>query len=699
MCDPRDVDGALQYGNGAKEAVRPAARSVSVCIVNFNSGTFLAECVDAVLRSTVLVEVLVSDNGSSDNSIRLLRERIGDDTRVRIMENHRNLGFAKAANIALRSSTGDFCLLLNPDCLVLADALERAAKHFSEDPEVGLVGCLIRNPDGSEQAGARRSVPTPWRSLVRVLHLDKWLPPHPRLRTFLHVFDPIPDRPITVEAISGAFMLVSRRALMQVGLLDEGYFLHCEDLDWCMRFRRAGWKIAFVPDAEVIHYKGTCSRSRPIFVEWHKHRGMVRFYGAHFRHQYPFFLRPFVVSAVWARFVLLVCRILVSRVTGQYVTEYPPVVHLTRVVPGLQTIGKDALRTSAGTGTALADWHGRQVLVTGGTGFIGRTLVKKLIAAGAQVKVLKRSRARSTGAKAPDVGQLEVRIGDLSERGSLRGVCKGVDTVFHLAGYAHAEDTAASLDESPHWSTTVEGTRELLDEACAAGVKRMIFVSSVKAMGAGGNDCLDESSLTVPEDYYGIAKLRAERLILAKGECSGMHAAVLRLPMVYGRHNEGNLPRMIRVIDQGRFPPLPETDNRRSMVHVDDVVQGLFLAAERPIANGQIYIVTDNVAYSASRLYESISAALGKKPAIWRMPVWLLWGAGRLGDAMRALRLPAPVTSGELHKLFGSAWYSDAKIRRELGYFSRHTLFDALPDMVEAYRHRSRFSLEYQKLS
>jgi GT2 family glycosyltransferase len=313
MCDPRDVDGALQYGDGAKEAVRLAARSVSVCIVNFNSGTFLAECVDAVLRSTKPLEVLVSDNGSSDNSIRLLRERIGDDAHVQIIENQRNLGFAKAANIALRRSTGDFCLLLNPDCLVLPDALERVASHFSTDPEVGLVGCLIRNPDGSEQAGARRSVPTPWRSLVRVLHLDKWLPPHPRLRTFLHVFDPIPDRPINVEAISGAFMLVSRRALVQVGLLDEGYFLHCEDLDWCMRVRRAGWKIAFVPDAEVIHYKGTCSRSRPIFVEWHKHRGMVRFYCAHFRHQYPWPLMPLVAVAVWTRFLLVMSCILVAR--------------------------------------------------------------------------------------------------------------------------------------------------------------------------------------------------------------------------------------------------------------------------------------------------------------------------------------------------------------------------------------------------
>jgi len=97
----------------------------------------------------------------------------------------------------------------------------------------------------------------------------------------------LPDGAIEVEAISGACVLVKREVMEDVGLWDEGYFLHCEDMDWCMRFRQKGWKILFVPDARISHALGACSQSRRVLVEWHKHKGMLRFYRKFFRHQYP----------------------------------------------------------------------------------------------------------------------------------------------------------------------------------------------------------------------------------------------------------------------------------------------------------------------------------------------------------------------------------------------------------------------------
>jgi GT2 family glycosyltransferase len=118
---------------------------------------------------------------------------------------------------------------------------------------------------------------------------------------YLHK-QPLPLEPIEVEAISGALMLICRVALDDVGLWDEAYFLHCEDLDWCMRFRQKGWRILFVPDAPVLHHQGHSSRSRPLFVEWHKHKGMVRFYKKFFGRQYPGVLMGLVGLAVWVRF-------------------------------------------------------------------------------------------------------------------------------------------------------------------------------------------------------------------------------------------------------------------------------------------------------------------------------------------------------------------------------------------------------------
>lgn len=285
---------------------------VSVVIVNFNAGPLLSRAVQSVLSSSIAVEIFVSDNGSTDGSLLSLRGLAGTDARLHIIENRRNLGFARANNIALKLAQGEYILLLNPDAVIKADTLARMLETFATCPETGMAGCLLRNPDGTEQIGCRRSIPTPWRSLVRVLRLGKLSPGHPLFRNFLLNKEPMPEKPIFLEAISGAFMLVRREALEQVGLMDEGYFLHCEDLDWCMRFRQAGWQILFVPHVEVTHYKGTCSKNRPIWVMFHMHCGMTRLYRKFFQRQYSWPLMLLIIAAVWTRFLLLAVRMFIE---------------------------------------------------------------------------------------------------------------------------------------------------------------------------------------------------------------------------------------------------------------------------------------------------------------------------------------------------------------------------------------------------
>ncbi len=278
---------------------------VSVVIVNYNAGILLTECVSAALAQAS--EVIVVDNDSSDLSLEDCHRQFASDPHLKIIRNEINRGFAAACNQGFAQSQSEFVLFLNPDCCLGEDALTKLLLPFQQNSEVGMVGGLLVNPDGSEQAGGRRSVPTPWRSFVRVFGLQRFSKRWPQLFAdfALHKL-PLPDNPIEVEAISGACTLVKREAVDDVGLWDEGYFLHCEDLDWCMRFRKMGWKILFVPDAVVTHNKGGCSHSRPIFVEWHKHKGMIRFYRKFFRHQYPGVLMWLVVAGVWLRFALVV---------------------------------------------------------------------------------------------------------------------------------------------------------------------------------------------------------------------------------------------------------------------------------------------------------------------------------------------------------------------------------------------------------
>jgi len=276
----------------------------SIIIVNFNGGELLTECVRSVLASSVPIEVFVSDNGSTDGSIHYL-QNAKQDKGLYIEKNGANLGFATANNRVIPTAKGEYLLILNPDCLIQPDTLEKMLAHMELHPEVGMAGCLIRNLDGSEQPGCRRRIPTPWRTMVRILCLDRAFPNHPMFESVLMHQKALPEKAVYEEAISGAFMLVRRSAMEDVGLMDEGYFLHCEDLDWCMRFRQKGWKILFVPDVAITHAKGACSHDRPVRVEWHKHKGMVRFYRKFFRHQYPLPLMWCVICAVWLRFAAI----------------------------------------------------------------------------------------------------------------------------------------------------------------------------------------------------------------------------------------------------------------------------------------------------------------------------------------------------------------------------------------------------------
>ncbi len=288
---------------------------VSVIIVNYNSGDKVSLCVQSLLDLDAVSQIIIVDNNSIDESLEYVRARYPDAPKIQYVQNGSNLGFAVACNRGAEQSRNDYLLYLNPDCRMPPHTIEKLITCFGLSPEIGMVGGRIMNDDGTEQVGGRRTMPTPWRSLIRVFRISFLARKYPRWFSDFNLHQqPVPDHPIEVEAISGACMLVSREAYEDVGGLDEEYFLHCEDLDWCMSFRKKGWKIMFVPDAEVTHFQGACSRSRPIFVEWNKHKGMMRFYRKFFRKQYPGVLMWLVSFAVWLRFGLLACYFSVRHV-------------------------------------------------------------------------------------------------------------------------------------------------------------------------------------------------------------------------------------------------------------------------------------------------------------------------------------------------------------------------------------------------
>jgi len=275
--------------------------TVTAVVVNYNTDGHLHALVDSLIADPVVAKIVVVDNASVDSSLDILLDI--PDSRIHLIRNERNRGFGAACNQGAALAETPFLLFINPDCVFPTGLLGYMTALLVSQPGVAMLGPLILNSDGSEQRGCRRYLPNPRRSLLRVLGMNQNRAGE--VRGFDLVGTPLPSVPTEVEAVSGACLLLRSDIFIRLSGWDEGYFLHCEDLDICMRIQRAGYKILFVPDVAVIHHQGQSSRRRPVFVLWHKHRGMWRFYNKFYRADASWLLTALVWAGIWARFSLL----------------------------------------------------------------------------------------------------------------------------------------------------------------------------------------------------------------------------------------------------------------------------------------------------------------------------------------------------------------------------------------------------------
>jgi len=226
--------------------------------VNYNVKVFLENSLISIQKAMegIQGEIIVVDNASDDGSVEMVRQKF---PAVKLIANKENVGFASANNQAIKEARGEYLVLLNPDTVLQENTLKVMMDFLDKNPEVGLAGCKILNPDGTLQLACRRSFPTPWVAFTKVVGLSNIFPrSHIFGKYNLAYLDP--DKTYEVDAVSGSFMFVRRRAIDEAGLLDEQFFMYGEDLDWCYRIKKAGWKIYYVHSTQVIHYKGESVR-------------------------------------------------------------------------------------------------------------------------------------------------------------------------------------------------------------------------------------------------------------------------------------------------------------------------------------------------------------------------------------------------------------------------------------------------------
>ena len=270
---------------------------LSIVIVSYNVRSYLEQCLQSVQKALEGIEgeVFVVDNHSDDDSVETIRNHY---PWVTLIENHENLGFAKANNQAIRQSQAEYVLLLNPDTVVAEDTLRGVLTFMDEHPKAGGAGVMMCYEDGSRAPESRRALPTPWVAALKMLGFTK-----------RYYMSHLPwDQPCRIEVVSGAFCLLRHEALKTVGLLDEDFFMYGEDIDLSFRLLKGGWENWYLPYS-IIHYKGRSTQKSDYRYVHVFYQAMLIFFQKHYSHLSLVYTVP-VKMAIYFRALVALTDIL-----------------------------------------------------------------------------------------------------------------------------------------------------------------------------------------------------------------------------------------------------------------------------------------------------------------------------------------------------------------------------------------------------
>ncbi len=276
---------------------------ISIIIVNYNVKDFLEQALISIKRSLkdIPSEIFVVDNDSSDESVPMLKERFPE---VILIENKVNSGFSAANNLAIKKAKGEFVVLINPDTVVQEDTFVKLLEFFEKNPQASAATCKILNPDGTFSVDSRHSIPTPMTAFWKLIGFNRLFPKSKLFARYNLTF--LSENDIhKVEAISGSFMMIRREMVDKVGLLDERFFMYCEDIDYCHRINNAGGEIYYVPTSQIIHYKGESTKKNNIDYVYNFNKSLYLFYKKHYQKKYITPIKWLILLGVIIRGLLI----------------------------------------------------------------------------------------------------------------------------------------------------------------------------------------------------------------------------------------------------------------------------------------------------------------------------------------------------------------------------------------------------------
>lgn len=283
---------------------------LSIIVLNYNVKELLLNCLDSIFKnkkSTDKWQIIVVDNASTDGSVEAVnklpacrqawRSHLTSGNTVELIVNRSNLGFAAGNNIGVKKAKAPVVLFLNPDTVVVGDAIQKTYKYLMSNPDIGALTCRVELPDGSLDYSCHRGFPTPWNSFCYFTGLSKLFHRSPLFARYSATHLDI-TKTHEIDCLTGAFMMVRKTAGEQIGWWDSDYFWNGEDIEFCYSLKEKGWKIYFYPEVKIIHYKGSSASQEKSKTISHGISAMRIFYKKHYYKKYPPIIRDLIFMGI-----------------------------------------------------------------------------------------------------------------------------------------------------------------------------------------------------------------------------------------------------------------------------------------------------------------------------------------------------------------------------------------------------------------
>lgn len=491
-----------------------------------------------------------------------------------------NVGYGQGNNLVISNVSSDYHLVVNPDLFVDANALLEAVRFMEDHGDVGLLSPAVYGEDGERHYLCKRN-PTLLVMFLRSFSpawLQSWFD---GILGEFEMRDCDYEKTIhPVEYPTGCFMFFRTAPLQAIGGFDPGFFLHYEDADIGRRMLRVA-RVVYVPTVRVVH-------------QWTRdtHRSLQA--------------KMITVKSGWRYW----------RKWGGAFSNQP------ESEPAAALNLDETSRTDSATGL------GRRVLVTGASGFIGQAVCTELPSRGYRVLGAVR--------KSPEVGQpvdvQHLAMGDIDEQTDWAAALSGVDSVVHLMARVHLMHEIAADPLAEFRRINVALTLNLARQAVGAGVRRFVFVSSVKVNGEHTpiGQPFTADDLPRPQDPYGVSKLEAEQALMQLAEQTGLEIVIIRPVLVYGPRGKTNFHDILRWMLKGIPLPLGALYNRRSLVALDNLVDLISTCLNHPAAINQIFLVSDGEDLTVTAFLQRSVAALRRPARLLPVPIFLLRTIGRI---------------------------------------------------------------------